>query len=78
MFLNCTIVAQTSWGDWGAWNSTRVPMCGTGQRSRQRTCINTTAVFCEIDCTLGRTNVGYQCFMGMFYKRMFAINKYQT
>ena len=66
MFLNMLhIVAQTSWGDWGAWNSTQVPMCETGQRSRQRMCINTTVVYCEIDCNLGRTSVDYQCCVGM-------------
>ena len=66
MFLNMLyIVAQTSWGDWGAWDSTQVQMCKTGQRSRQRMCINTTVVYCEIDCNLGSIDVDYQCCVGM-------------
>ena len=44
-----------------------MPMCGTGQRSRQRVCTNTSLVQCEINCTLGSTDIDNQCCVGMFY-----------
>lgn len=65
--LNYALVAQTSWGAWGAWSSTEVPMCENGQRSRQRMCINTTVVFCDIDCTFGNTIDDFQCCVGMWF-----------
>ena len=60
------VVAQTTWGPWGLWSSMQVPMCGTGMRSRQRVCTNTSLVQCGIGCTLGSTDIDNQCCVGMY------------
>ena len=43
-----------------------MPMCGTGMRSRQRVCTNTSLVQCGIGCTLGSTDIDNQCCVGMY------------
>ena len=60
------VVTQASWQNWGPWSVTKVPLCGAGQRSRQRTCTNTTALYCEVNCNVGSNQSDYQCCVGRF------------
>jgi len=64
MFLNVFLVSPSMWSTWTTWSPMAEQPCGSGQRSRQRTCPNDTLMFCEFECPLGDVQLQTDCCVG--------------